>query len=223
MRTLVLLSLMLLSLAGRAEDYIAVNASGWVEAVPDRLDLSVSVRATGKDVEALQREVDATTRQLAAAALELGIAEEDIDTARLSVRPDYEWRDGERRYRGQTVQREVGLTLRALDRYGELVAALSRFDIDTLGPPRLGHSNLDALRLEAMDRALEQGFAKARRIASGIGAELGEVLRVEEQGAAPPSPMPRVAAAESMNTGAPDVQFGKQRITAAVSMRFAIN
>ena len=216
------LLLVVLALPASADNYIAVNAAGWVDATPDMLTLSVSARATGKDVPALQRQVDTLVQRVVTAAGKSGIAEEDIDSSRLSVRPEYQWVDGKRNYLGQTVQREVVMVLRELDRYGGLMEALSRFDLEEVRPPQLGHSQLKELELQALEAALANGFVKARRIATGIDADLGDVLRVEEQGTAPGQPMARMMAAESAGAGGPQVQFGKQRISTTVSMRFAI-
>lgn len=220
---LLLISTLTVSVACAGDEpppYIAVNASGWVEAVPDMLTLDISLRATGKDVSDLQEQVENTTRQVVAAARELAVEEGDIDSSSISIQPEYEWQNNRRIYRGQTVQRNVSVTLRNLARYGELVMALSRYQVHNMGQPRLGHSDLEALQLAALDDALARGRVKAERIASGIGAQLGGVIRVEEQGGAGPAPMPRMMAAEAATS--PEVEFGKRRITASVSMRFAL-
>jgi uncharacterized protein YggE len=194
-----------------------------VEAVPDMLTLSLSAQATGKDVSELQSRVDATVRQVVESARENGVADEDIDSSRLSVRPEYRWRDGQRSYLGQTVQREIMLVLRRLDKYGALVQSLSRYDLQELRAPGLGHSKLEELEIRALEQALANGLAKARRVAAAIDAELGEVIQVEEQGAGGSPPTPRMMSAEAAVGGAPQIQFGKQRISATVTMRFAID
>ena len=224
MRLFVALTLATLALPGRADEFIAVYAEGWIDAVPDTITLSVGAESTGTDVEALQRRVDKTARLVVEAASDAGVESEDVDTSQLSVRPEYQWRDGKRNYLGQTVRREMTIVLREIDRYGALMQALSRLDLRDLRQPQLSHSNLEELKLRAIDRALANGANKARRIASGIDATLGRVLQVEEQGAAP-VPQPRMMAAEVADAGmgAPEIQFGTQRIRASVTMRFAIN
>ena len=187
------------------------------------LTLGLSARATGKDVPELQRRVDAAVRQVVESARENGVADEDIDSSRLSVRPEYEWRDGQRSYLGQTVQRDIMLVLRQLDKYGVLIQSLSRYDLEELRAPQLGHSDLEELEIKALEQALANGLVKARRVAAAIDAELGEVIQVEEQGAGGPPPVPRMMSAEAAVGGAPQIQFGKQRISATVTMRFAIS
>lgn len=224
MRVLMALLLMCSALAA-ADDahYIAVNAEGWIEAEPDMLTLDVVVRRTGEDVAELQLQVDRLTRQVVAAALEQGVEEDDIDSARISIQPEYDWKSSSRIYLGQSVQRNISITLRDTSRFGELVMAVSRHDVQGMGQPRLGHSAIEELRLAALDRALAQGRVRAERIAAGIGAKLGPVIRVEEHAAAGPIPVQRMAMMEQASSQAPQVDFGKQRIAASVSMRFAID
>jgi uncharacterized protein YggE len=224
MRFFLIVALIFSHTAVAAEEtpYIAVNANGWVEAVPDMLSLTVSVRETGKDVAAMQQKVDQTTQQLVTAARELGVEQDDIDSSRINIQPEYDWKASARVYRGQSVHRTISITMRDTSRYGELVMALSRYDLHNMGPPRLGHSNIEELRLTAMDRALVQGQIKAERIAKGIDARLGPVIRVEEHGGATPMPVQRMAMMENASQASVNIDFGKQRIAVSVAMRFAI-
>lgn len=218
---LVLLSAALTVQADLRDRHILVGGSGWVEAVPDLLALNLTLMATGQDVEQLQRAVEKTSQQVLRAAREHAVAEDDVDSSRVSVRPEYEWRDGKQVYRGQTVQRDIQLILRKLDNYGELLQALSRLDIHSMGQPQPGHSQLASLQLDAIDAALANAEAKASRMARTLDLELGEVISAEEQlGASPMAPAPRMLAMESST--APEIRFGKQRISASVLVRYAI-
>ncbi len=224
MKKLALLIALCFPLSVQAEDalrFLEAGATGWVEAEPDMVSLDLSLQASGEDVEKLQRSVERTARQVVAAAKEQGLTDEDIDNSRASIRPDYEWRDGERLYKGQIVQRDITLVLRDLERFGALLQSLSRLDIHQLGQPRPGHSQLAALELDAMEQALVNARAKAERMAGTLGVKLGPVISAREQmGHAGPVPAGRMLAMES--AGAPDIQFGKQRISAAVILRVAI-
>ncbi len=224
MRFLLLVMLACTALAAQAESegrHILVGGSGWVEAAPDMLSLSLSLQATGQDVEKLQKGVEKIAQQVLAAARDNGVAADDVDSSRASLRPEFEWRDGQRIYRGQTVQRDIMLTLRDLDRYGSLLMALSRLDIHSLGQPQAGHSQLATLQLEAIDAALANAAAKAARMAATLEVELGAVISAEEQlDSRPVVPGARMMAMES--AGAPEIQFGKQRISASVVVSYAI-
>ena len=224
MRTVTLLLALCLPMASQAEDtarFLEASATGWVDAAPDMLSLDLSLQATGDDVDKLQRGIERTAKQVLAAAREQGVAEADINSSRASVRPEYEWQDGKRLYRGQTVQRGISIMLRDLERYGPLLQALSRLDIHELGEPRPGHSKLVALQLDAMEQALANARTKAERMANTLGVTLGEVISARERldnGAGPMAA--RMLGMES--APAPNIQFGKQRISAAVTLRYSI-
>ena len=122
---------------------------------PAELVLLADLRQPDEREAATQRE----------AAREAGVKKDDIDSAGVTVRPEFEWRDGQRIYQGQTVQRDVNLVLRELDRYGALLQALARLDITRMGSPRLTHSDQTELELRALEQALANGTTKA----SGVG------------------------------------------------------
>ncbi|MEM0955577.1 MAG: SIMPL domain-containing protein [Pseudomonadota bacterium] len=219
----VLATLALPAIADRDTPYIAVNSSAYIEAVPDILSLDIGLSASGKDVSTLQKQVDKDTRQVVKAARSQGVDKDDIDSSRISVQPDYTWIDGKRVYRGQVVRRSITLVLRDPGSYGALLTNLSSLNVDQIGEPRPGHSELESLQLAAMEKALSLGLKKAEHIAEELDVDLGGVIRVEELGSAR-SPMPRMMMAEATNADtAPQIEFGKRRISASVALRFSID
>jgi uncharacterized protein YggE len=210
--------------AGDNPRFVSVAAEGYVEAIPDTLTLSISVQHTDRSMAAARKNTDQRVREVLDVARAAGVADEDIDSSRLNAFPQYEWRDQQRYYVGETVQRQVVLTLRDLDKYGELLQRLSEAKITSAGQPRLSHSELPALQLQALEAALAMGRRKAATIAAAVGAELGTVLRVEENYSPPVQPRmmyaERAMAADSNE--AAGVSFAKQRINAQVQMRFEL-
>lgn len=200
---------------------ISVSATGSVEAEPDMMTLTATVRLTGEDVSALQLQVDDITQAVVKAAENAGVEPDDIDSSRLSVQPEYDWQERKRVYMGQSVQRSIVMVLRELESYGALVQALSGLELFQLSPPQLGHSNIEELRLQAIDDALQRATAKAGRVARGIDEELGDVISVDVHGVMESAPM--AMAMEASSQRAPQIQFGKRRIAVNVSMRFAID
>jgi len=214
------------SVAADQQHYIAVQAEGYVEAVPDTVVLNITLRKVGDSLESLQADVDALTSKIVKLALVEGVKADDIDSSRLSSAPEYEWRNQQRKLLGIAVQRDVQIKLRELDNYAELVRLLSEQALHRINPPQLSHSKIDELQLAALRVALARGKAKASVIANEIGAALGPVLRVEEIYAGSPAPQQRMlmaeAAMDSGGGGSPNFSFAKQRITAQVQIRYAL-
>jgi uncharacterized protein YggE len=227
MRTILLLLLVLGGSAVAAEAperFVTVQAKGHVEAIPDTLQLTVSVKKTGSELSQVRPEVDALTSRVIGVALKQGVAEDDIDSSQLRVWPEYEWRKSQRYYLGDSVQRDIVLRIRDLEQYSQLVKKLTQLPLHQLHPPQLGHSKLEDLRLQALRAALVQGEQKARAIAQGIDAELGPVIYVEERSTSSPAPqrMMMAEAASSNGGGEPAFSLAKQRISAQVEIRYSL-
>jgi hypothetical protein len=226
MRTLIFLLLLLGgSVSAETVDrFVTVQAKGHVEAIPDTLLLTVSVKQTGSDLAQVRPEIDALTSRVISIALSHGVAEDDVDSSRLRVWPEYEWRKNQRYYLGDSVQRDIVLRIRELEQYSQLVKQLTQLPLHQLHPPQLGHSKLEQLRLQALQAALVQGQLKARTIAEGIDAELGPVIYVEERDTSSPAPqrmmMERVASGGA--GGEPAFSLAKQRISAQVEIRYSL-
>jgi len=155
------------------------------------------------------------------------IAKDDWDSSAIVSQPNYEWRNNQRVYQGEQVRRTVHITLRKTADYGALLNAITALSPEWISPPQLIHSNLEALHDAAMTRAIARAQTRAGTVAKASGVKLGKVLRVQEQGHAVPE-TPRLHARMSADmamatTGTVEVDFGKQRITAQVFMRFAID
>lgn len=203
---------------------VTVQAEGYIEAVPDTLQLTLSVRAVAASLQQAQAEVDTITRQVLSVARSLGVLDPDMDSARMSGWPEYEWRNNQRIYLGEAVERDVVLRVRDLDSYGSLIGELSTLSLHRIHQPQLSHSNIDELHLQALRVALAQGKLKASAIAAGVGAELGEVVQVDELGDSGSMPMQRMMMAEAADTGstAPSFSFAAQRISAQLQIRYSL-
>ena len=160
-----------------------------------------------------------------AGARKTGIAEERIDSSQTEARPEYEWRQQERHYLGQTVTRTVSFRLTELDQYPALLTHLSKLKLNQINSPQLSHSQQEELQMAALKVAIAAGKRKAALMATEVGATLGEALQVTEGGAM--QPQPRMMMAE-MARGADSDQnqgysYALQRINARVQLRYALD
>ena len=134
---LLLLSLSVISqpvLASEPARSITVVADGYVESVPDTLQLRIVVKQTRNSLKDARETVDSIVAQVTDIAGQSGIAKDDIDSSRLNSWPEYEWRKQERHYLGESVQREVVLKVRDLSRYGSLIEQLSKLKLAGIQP-----------------------------------------------------------------------------------------
>ncbi len=212
---------------------IHVNAADYVEAVPDEMLLSVVVKATRPTHADARKVVDDITNDVIAAALKNGVKKDELDSSQLSAYRESRWDDRQRRqvFVGNAVQRGINLTLRDIDDYARLLAALSELDLHSISQPQLQFSNLDELRDQALRKALDKARERAELIAAQSGVKIGRVHSVQDQ---TPTHIPRsyMESGRMMSMAAADaaapsheaaVNFGKQRISASVGMSFEID
>ena len=165
---------------------ISVSGSGVISAAPDQVTLRLGVETTAETAsEALSQNNDQMT-DVINSLQDAGIPAERIQTQTVRLNPRYETPPREP---GQAEERElVGYTAR------NIVVARTE-DLDAIGQlldtaVRAGANRIDGLRFEvsdsqdllnqARDAAWEDAEEKAQQLASLAGAELGDVLSIDE-------------------------------------------
>lgn len=224
-------TLVLSSPAAMAEDaytalpYVQVAASGNVKAHPDYLSLSLSISATEKSLSRAKTEVDKGFRHALAAAKSLKIQEEDIDSAHIRNYPQYRWNSGTRHYEGEQVTRDMTITLRDMDQYGELVHKLMQNDRIQVQNSQFKFSNRTALEHQALRKALLAAKQKATLMASTMDMTLGKVLVMTEGSSHMPQPryqMEAMAMADASRAKAAPMLVQEQTISSQVDVRFQL-
>lgn len=206
--------------------HVQVEGHGEVLAMPDLLIIQAQVSHTAETSAEARREVDEVAAELARVAERFQVAEEDVNASRIQIQPRYEWEDGKRLLVGQEASRQFELTLRDLERYGELVQALSETRLSAIHNLRFDFSNRTELHREAERRAAAAAREQAANLAEAMGARLGPVYRIQAGGAAPTpvlrtESMMMAARSADSDSGAP-VQAARQRIEARLTAVYRI-
>ena len=171
---------------------VVVIGEGVVSVTPDyaQIESGVTTRAkTAKDA------VDANSKLMAAVTLALResmIGDNDIQTSRFAVQPIYASAEPrtEPKLVGYNVSNRVRVTLRRVDKVGEVLDRLVNAGVTDVG----GIEFLTSDSSKALDRAREAAIADARRkadvFAQASGLRLGPIMWIrEEGGSAAPIPM----------------------------------
>ena len=180
---------------------VVVIGEGSVSVAPDyaRVRSGVTTRAkTAKEAtEANTKAMAAITAMLSNA----GIAQKDIQTARFSVQPIYKSRqsNSEQKLSGFSVSNQVNVTIRQIDKVGEILDRLVTTGATDVGNVEFLHSEPS----KALDQAREAAVADARRkaelYAHASGLVLGRVNWITEDSRyGAPMPMTALRAAAAM-------------------------
>ncbi len=218
----VLVALGLFTHAAKAEENqrtITITGQGQVSVKPDVAIVETGVVTQAKTAaEALTANTQAM-QAVFDAIKELGIEDRDMRTSQFSVnaihtRPE---RGEASRISGYQVSNLVSITLRNLDRVGEVMDRVVstgsnelrgiRFQVEKPGPP------MDGAREDAVKDALR----KAKIYVAAAGVALGPVLTINEHGGGG-RPQPVFARAMAMEAADVPIAAGEQTLSTSVTL-----
>lgn len=201
---------------------LAVQGSGTVRTVPDRLTVVLGVEHRAASARAAMEDNARATRALLDALAGQGVAERDVQTSQLSVSPTYD--ETGRRVTGYLVAHRVTVDLSDMARAGAVIDAASAAAGDAIRVDSVGFSVKDSAELTASARAeaVRGARARAEQLASAAGVTLGRVRSITEIGSGvPPTPWP-MAKGGSADFAAPPIQPGTEELTVSVAVVYDI-
>jgi uncharacterized protein YggE len=206
------------------ETGISVIGSGLVLAQPNvaRITLGVEVfdlSLANAQAEASRR-MDAVVNRLKAS----GIAETDIRTVSFNVNPLYDQRDQTTStLRGYQVQNLVEIKTGNVTGLGPLLDDSVAAGATRVFGIRFEADNMEALKSQARDQAMQNARNKAEQLARDAGVALGRPVRIEEADTSTPIVRQAVPAA-AMSAPAPNtpIQPGELQVTTNVHVVWAI-
>lgn len=169
---------------------VSVSGEGTVFGVPDVAVLTLGVEAREDTVSLARERAAAAMDAMIASLRDGGVEEEDIQTTRFSVFPDFDFVDGEDVIRGYIVENTVTARIRNIDDTGELIDGAIEVggDLARIQDLRFTIDDPTALEDEARQLAMEDARAKAQTLADAAGVDLGAPRTISESGGAVPRP-----------------------------------
>jgi len=206
---------------------ISVVGSGIVLAQPNiaRITLGVEVfdaSATNAQAEAARR-TDAVIAKLKSH----GIADEDIRTSSYNITPQYDTgRDASATVlRGYLVQHLLDVRLTNVSALGQILDDVVSAGATRVSGIRFEADNMEALKAQARDQAMQNANAKAEQLARDAGVGLGRPVSIQESDAGGVTPVrQQVAPAAAAPAAAPatQIQPGELQVQTIVRVVYAI-
>ena len=206
---------------------IQVTGSGSVVGEPDiaTLRLGVSIE---KETVAEAREAGATAMTEVIASLKAnGIADNDIQTERFSIHPEYDYTENKRVLRGYRVNNTVSAKVRELENLSEVIdaAAEAGGDIIVVNSIQFMIEDTTPMQAQARGLAVKNAEAKAQTLADASGVKLGKPVAITEtiSGGSPPIAFARSEefAADSARSSTP-IEAGELTIVVNVTVVYGI-
>lgn len=133
------------------------------------------------------------------AAVEPALAREGVELRQRSISVHTQW-DNNRRA-GCTAQELIVLRVADATVLDDLLAALFTAEPDWLNGPQWSLGDESAAMREAQRKAVEDARTRAQAYAEALGGHLGALIRLADDGADRPYPMPMTMAAEGARMG----------------------
>lgn len=210
----------------QTEATLSLSATGSVSVAPDQARITAGVVSRADTAAEAVRENARTMQAVFAALREAGVAEADLQTARLNVNPVYANQPSrnneysEPRITGYEASNQVSALLREMEGVGAAIDAVFEAGANTLDGVQFLSSEAESARDEARRAAVAELTELRDLYAEAAGFSIVRLVNFSESGGARPMPM-AMARMESMDAATP-VAPGELSIEVTVNASWQI-
>jgi uncharacterized protein YggE len=194
---------------------ITVTGEGEIAVVPDVALIGAGVTTTGKTAREASEANAKVMTSVMAALKAAGIAEQDVQTARLSLHPVRDNKSNELRISGFQASNQVTVKLRDVAKTAEAIDRLVAAGANDIAGIQFVVSSPSKPLDEARAAAIADARRKAEVYAKAANVLLGAAVSITEEGSVAPSPVMMRAAKGAETPVSPGEQI--QRISVSVS------
>ena len=206
---------------------IHVTGNGSVVGAPDIATLNLGVSVEKKTVAAARETAAVAMTAVIDALKARGIAENDIQTERFSIYPQYDYTENGRVLRGYSVNNTVSAKVRELETLSGVIdaAAEAGGDIVVVNAIQFMIEDTTPLQTQARGLAVKDAEAKAQTLADASGVTLGKPITITEtsHAASPPIAFAKEAAfAEDSALSSTPIEAGELTVTVNITIVYEI-
>lgn len=204
-----------------------VNAIGSVQVQPDIAVINIGVSSRNEDVTQALDENTASANAIRQTLVDLGVAEEDIQTSNFNVFPQQQQNmpaTPEEPPQSQTVfvvQNTVTITVRELNSLGEILAAVVQDGANTINGINFRLEDPSKAVAEARQKAITEAENQAQAIAAAAGVALGEIISISINDSGAPTPRTSVAMEQAAGSSVP-ISGGTLTVQVTANLTYGI-
>ncbi len=163
-------------------DVIEVSGVGSAVGVPDIASLSLGVSVIADSVSQARTEAAKTVKSVIEALTAQGIPAEDIATVRFTIRPEYDYVQGDQIFKGYQVLNRMQVIVRDIGKVGPTIDASIAAGGDNIVFNGLDFSFSDTklLKKQAREAAVDDMDDKVAQLARFADRELGDLKKLSE-------------------------------------------
>jgi len=156
---------------------VTVNASAKIQVDPDIAYISLGVRTENKNSKTAKDDNAELMNKVLKAIYAQGVKEDDVQTSGLSLSSRYNWDDnGNRTLAGYTVNNTLKITVRDLDKVGNIVDAAINAGANQFNNVSFGLEDEEEYYVMALEAATKKAKKRAAAIARANDSTLGSAI-----------------------------------------------
>jgi len=157
-----------------ASPVVTVSATATLSVEPDIAYVSLGVRTENASPKVAKQENTDTMTRVLNALKKAGVDEKDIQTSSLSMYTNYSWDDkGNRKVTGYTVTNNLTITVRKLDKVGDIVDAAMNAGANQFNSVSFAVEDEEEYYVQVLAEATQKARKRANAIAKASGMTLG--------------------------------------------------
>ena len=200
-----------------------VSAEGHTTRVPDVATIRAGVVSQGATAAAAMADNAARMARVLAGLRRAGIAARDIQTATVSLQPQYRYTDGQPpAVTGYGATNSVGVRFREVARAGAILDTLVAEGANQIDGPTLAIDQPDAALDEARADAVRRAQARAQLYARAAGLQVVRIVSIAESGQDAGGSPPPIVYARAQAVAKTAIEPGERDVTVTVQVRFLL-
>lgn len=209
---------------------ITVHGLAERDIAPDEASLSVTIESQNRELKQVKLEHDGKLQGLYKLVASMQIPRKDMKTGYVSIRPEYDYRNGKQIFKHYRATTNINITLKDMSKIGPLMQTLVDKQYERISGVSYSIGDVEAVREEVMLDAIDNAKQKAKKMAGRLGESIGYPIEIT-QGYAQhdrPQPVMRVEAAMMKSAdmpgsgGAIAPPPGQQQVSATVTVSFEL-
>ncbi len=156
------------------ERVISVEGIGSMTVEPDIVQISTGVVTMGEDAKVAQNENQEIMSKVISSIKANGVEDKDIKTVSYLVRPDYDYTQGGKTFKGYEVRQLVQINVRDIENADKIINDAIESGANIQQDMQFRVSNYKEYYDEALDLAVTDSFEKAMNIAESHGMVISE-------------------------------------------------
>jgi len=202
---------------------IVTRGQANVKRAPDQAWVMIAAEARAANSADAQRGAADAMTAVNAALSRAGLPGDAIRTTGYTLQPDMEYVNGRGRVKGYIARNQVEVRVDDLKKLGGVIDAVGASGATSMSGLRFDIKDRATVERDALRLAVQDAMARARAIATGAGATLGAIVRIDEQGeSAPPGIYAMRMTASAAGAPETPINPGELEIRASVTLTVGI-